>query len=214
MNIILIAPPAAGKGTQARLLEEKYGLTHISTGEMLREIAGSGSELGNHIDQLLKEGKLVDDETVFKVLESKLLETNSANGHIFDGFPRTLNQVAMLDEMLSKSNQKVDSVIYLEIKKERAMQRALGRVTCPSCGEIYNVYDHAFKVKGHCNKCDAELEKRTDDNEEAFKVRFDTYLDNVKPIMDYYESKGLLHTVKAQQEKADTLAGIEEVIKG
>jgi adenylate kinase len=214
MNIILIAPPAAGKGTQSKLLEEKYGLIHVSTGDILRNIASDGSELGNHIAQLLKEGKLVDDETVFKALESKLLELNSHNGHIFDGFPRTINQTSMLDELLSKLNQKVDSVIYIEIEKETAMKRALGRTTCPSCKEIYNIYYDTFTIENHCNKCNAELEKRTDDNEEAFNIRFDTYLNNLKPIIEYYESKGLLHTVKAQDKKEDTFSSIEEAIKG
>lgn len=214
MNIILIAPPAAGKGTQSELLVEKYGITHISTGEILREIAASGTELGNYIASIQKEGKLVDDEIVFKALETKLLELNSVNGHVFDGFPRNVNQAIKLDEMLGKLNQKVDYVIYIEIEKERAMQRTLGRITCPKCEAIYNIYKHTFEVEGHCNKCGAELIKRSDDNEESFNTRFDTYMKNVQPVIDYYESKGLLHKVKAQEEKEDTFAYIKEIIEG
>jgi adenylate kinase len=214
MNIILIAPPAAGKGTQSELLVEKYEITHVSTGEILREIAGSGTELGNKIAKTIKEGILVDDETVFKALETKLLELNSVNGHVFDGFPRNVNQAIKLDEMLGRLNQKADYVIYLEIEKERAMQRTLGRITCPKCEAIYNIYKHTFTVPGHCNKCGAELIKRSDDNEESFNTRFDTYMKNVQPVMEYYGSKGLLHTVKACEEKEDTFAEIEKIIEG
>ncbi len=208
MNIILIAPPAAGKGTHSALLKEKYGLSHISTGDLLREVATSDSSIA----EKLSRGELISDEIVFKLLENKLIELNSKVGHIFDGFPRTLSQAEELNNILNRLNQKVDYVIYLDIDREVAMKRVLGRLTCSGCGEIYNTYRDTFKVENKCNKCDSDLTKREDDNEETFTKRFDTYLEKTQPLIDYYSEKGLLHNVKCQDSKEETFALIEKVL--
>lgn len=209
MNIILIAPPAAGKGTHSALLKEKYGLSHISTGDLLREVAISNDDIA----EKLSRGELITDEIVFELLENKIRELNSDKGHIFDGFPRTLNQADELENILSKFNQKVDVVIYLDIDKEIAMKRVLGRLTCTSCGKIYNIHIDKFKKENYCNICNIELNKRKDDNEETFTKRFDTYLEKTAPLIEYYKNKGLLYNVLTQQNKEDTFKLIEEVLR-
>lgn len=208
MNIILIAPPAAGKGTHSALLNENYGLSHISTGDLLREVAVYDSSIA----EKMSKGELISDEIVFKLLEDKLIALNSKVGHIFDGFPRNISQAEELNNILNRLNQKIDYVIYLDIEKEVAMQRVLGRLTCSNCGEIYNTYRDTFKVEGKCNKCDSDLTKREDDNEETFTKRFDTYLEKTQPLIEYYNNKGLLHNVKCQPNKEETFELIRKVL--
>ena len=140
MNIILIAPPAAGKGTQAQILSSNYNLFHLSTGDLLREIASSNTELGIKVKNLIDNGNFIDDELMLKLLKEKISTLNNVDGIIFDGFPRTIKQAEMLDSLLLSMNQVVDNVIYLEIEKDIAMNRATGRFTCPKCGNIYNIY--------------------------------------------------------------------------
>lgn len=213
MNIILIAPPAAGKGTQSELMVERDGLSHISTGDLLREVAKENTDIGRHIKGLLEVGSLIEDDIVLKLLEEKLINLNSKEGHIFDGFPRTIYQADKLEEVLSKLNQKVDFVFYIDIEKERAMKRMFGRLTC-SCGAIYNTYRDTFKKDGYCNLCGEKLSKRTDDNEEAFNYRFDLYVEKTKPLVDYYKNKNLLYSISASDDKEVTYKEIESIIKG
>lgn len=212
MNIIFIAPPAAGKGTQSALIKEKYNLEHISTGDLLRLEVASGSELGMEISDIMNRGELVNDDLMIKLLKSKIESLSGSNGIIFDGFPRNIKQAEMLEQLLSSLNQDIDYVIYLDIDKEVAMKRAVGRITCPVCGAIFNIYTDTFDEYNHCNKCGAELEKRDDDTEEKFINRFDTYLEKTKPLFDYYQNKGLLHKVKCQEAKEDTFKLIEAIL--
>ena len=212
MNVIFIAPPAAGKGTQAEMLEKEFNMYHLSTGDLLREIASSNTELGKSVKELIDNGKLIDDELMLKLLKEKISSLNT-NGIIFDGFPRTIRQAEMLDELLKDINQKIDRVIYLEVDKEVALKRATGRVTCPNCGSIYNIYFDNIK-DNKCNNCGNELSKRMDDTEEKFNTRFDTYLSNTKPVIDYYQNKGLLNTVSSMGDKLDIFNNIKRVIEG
>lgn len=212
MNVIFIAPPAAGKGTQAEMLEKEFNMYHLSTGDLLREIASSNTELGKSVKELIDNGKLIDDELMLKLLKEKISSLNT-NGIIFDGFPRTIRQAEMLDELLKDMNQKIDRVIYLEVDKEVALKRATGRVTCPNCGSIYNIYFDNIK-DNKCNNCGNELSKRMDDTEEKFNTRFDTYLSNTKPVIDYYQNKGLLNTVSSMGDKLDIFNNIKRVIEG
>ncbi len=209
INIILIAPPAAGKGTHSATLKEKYGLSHISTGDLLREVAVKDKDIADKISR----GELISDEIVYTLLENKIKDLNSNKGHIFDGFPRTLNQAMEVDNILNKFNQKVNTVIYLDIEKDVAMKRVLGRLTCSKCGEIYNIYRDTFKVENHCNKCDSLLIKRDDDNEETFTKRFNTYLEKTQPLIDFYNNRGLLKTVKCQKTQEETFELIENIIR-
>ena len=198
-NIIFLAAPAAGKGTQSSMLEEKYNLAHISTGDLLRDEVKSGSELGKKIEEMQKQGILVNDSIVTPILEKKLIECKNNNGFILDGYPRNLEQAKILDELLDKQNMKIDCVIYLDIDYDLAMKRACGRLGCPKCGRIYNEYfDEAKpKVKNKCDFCNVELSHRGDDNEKSFENRFNTFIENTRPLIDYYKEKGILHSINS-----------------
>ena len=195
-NIIFIAPPAAGKGTQSNLLKDKYGYVHISTGDMLREIVSSDSELGKVVKNIIDKGNLVSDDLIFKLLKSKLISIKG-KPFILDGFPRTLNQALFLDNDLKIDNY---IVIYLDLSKEDAIKRIDGRLTC-SCGKSYNLNDINLKPKiiGICDNCGNILVKRNDDNLEAFKIRFDVFLNNNKPLIDYYKNKNKLKVVNVNK---------------
>lgn len=212
MNVIFIAPPAAGKGTQAEMLSKDYNLYHLSTGDLLREVATSDTELGKSIKKLIDNGDFVSDELMFKLLKEKINSLKDVSGIIFDGIPRTLEQAEMLNTLLSSMNQNVDHVIYLDVEKSVAMKRATGRVTCNVCNSIYNVYFDTFDEVNKCNKCKSELSKREDDTEEKFNHRFDTYLLRTKPVIDYYDSLGILSVVKNTGTKYDIYENIKSVI--
>lgn len=211
MNIIFIAPPAAGKGTQAEMLKNDYNFYHLSTGDLLREVANSDTELGKSVKELIDNGNFVSDELMMKLLKEKIETLSNVNGIIFDGIPRTLEQADMLETLLSSMNQKVDHVIYLDVEKSVAMKRATGRVTCPTCNAIYNVYFDDLD-DNKCNKCNVELSKREDDTEEKFNHRFDTYLLRTKPVIDYYNSKGILSVINNIGTKYDIYENIKSVI--
>lgn len=208
-NIIFIAPPAAGKGTQSDLLKDKFDYNHISTGDMLRAAIASGSELGKQVGEVIAAGNLVSDEIMIKLIEENLSQMDN-KPFILDGFPRTLAQAQSLDIILDKL-QKDYLVVYLDVSLELAMQRALGRLTC-SCGKTYNLYNDEFKPKvaGICDVCKAKLTQRKDDNEETFKIRFDNFLKNNADIFAYYESKGKLVKKDASLE---TSILFEEIVK-
>ena len=206
MNIIFIAPPAAGKGTQAEMLSKDYNLYHLSTGDLLRDVSNTDTFLGSRVKELIDNGDFVSDELIFEMINEKINSLDSVNGIIFDGVPRTLEQAHMLDKLF-----KIDYVIYLDVEKEVAMKRATGRVTCPICNNIYNVYfDNIDDNK--CNTCKVELSKREDDTEEKFNHRFDTYLERTKPVIDYYNKKGILYVIKNIGTKYDIYENIKSVI--
>ena len=214
MNIIFVAPPAAGKGTQSNLLVEKYGIAHISTGDLLREEVASGSDLGLSLKDKMASGELISDDIVLGLLKNRLMKDDVKKGFILDGYPRTLNQANTLDTMLEELNMKIDHVLYLDMDKELAMHRALGRLTCPKCGKGYNKYEEVMKPKvdGKCDKCSSDLVSRSDDNEETFNTRFDTYLDNTQPLLDYYKERELLTVIDNSGTPEDTFNKIKEVI--
>lgn len=200
-NLILIAPPAAGKGTLSEALVKEFNYTHISTGDLLREKQNDGTELGNEIKELMQSGSLVSDEIVTTLLKNKL--SSISGPFILDGYPRNLKQADILDNLLSDLSLSIGKVIYINVSKEVAMERALGRISCSKCNKIYNKYNPEMmpSKEGVCDVCGGELIGRSDDNEESFKVRFDTYVNNTKPLMDYYEEKGLLYITSASTSK-------------
>ena len=211
-NIIFIAPPAAGKGTQSELLVSEFGYNHISTGDLLRSKQNDGSELGNYIKDLLSQGKFVDDDIVTKLLSDKL---SSIDGpFILDGYPRNIEQANILDGVLKSLNLSIDAVIYLNVDSETAMKRALGRVSCPKCNKIYIKYieEKMPKVTNVCDDCGVELIGRSDDNEESFKIRFDTYISQTQPLLDYYKSNGLLVIIDKVNTPNETFEEVKKVI--
>ena len=209
MNIILIAPPAAGKGTQSELICNKYDIKHISTGDLIRAVINSNSEKSIELKKTIEQGKLVSDEFVLDLIKDEIKDGNS---YIFDGFPRTVNQAKLFDELLEKLNEKIDYVIYLDINKEIASKRILGRLSCSNCGKVYNdqIEESMPKTNGICDDCNIELSKRNDDNEETFNKRFDTYMSETKPLLDYYKDR--LYIVDSSLNKYEIFKQIEDII--
>ena len=211
-NVIFIAPPAAGKGSQSEILVREYNYNHISTGDLLREKQKESSPLGEKIKSLLQSGALVDDDIVTELLKEKL---SSINGpFILDGYPRNIKQANILNELLNELDKEIGAVIYLNVDRDTAMKRALGRISCPKCNKIYNKYNKPMmpKVSGICDNCGETLVGRSDDNEESFKVRFDTYIENTKPLLDYYKELGKLVVIDKNETPSETFIEVKKVI--
>lgn len=207
-NIILYGAPAAGKGTQCELLVERYGYKHISMGQLFRDLDDS-TEFNQSIHEKISKGELIDDETTSQLLKNELEKLKGMHV-VLDGFPRNLNQAKILDTFF-----KDYVVINIAVDERVALERALGRLTCPSCGKIYNIYskDMAPKNEKICDLCNVELSGRSDDNEESFKTRFNIYQTNVKSVLDYYNEKKVLYIIESCESKEDTFNIIEKVLK-
>ena len=209
-SIILIAPPAAGKGTQSDLLVEKYGFAHISTGDMLREVA----KHDDAIKSKLENGELISDDIVFSLLHDRLESSDCNKGFILDGFPRNVNQAIKYDEMIKDMDVTSNVVIFLDIDKEIACKRIVGRISCPNCKRVYNdmIEESMPKVSGKCDDCGELLVRRSDDNSETFGKRYDEYLKNTAPLIDYYKEKGILYTIDSGMGKDSVFKVIEGII--
>ena len=210
-SIIFIAPPAAGKGTVSEILKEKYGLPHISTGDLLREAVLNDNPHKDEIKKIQEAGLLVNDEIVLDLLRRRISMEDCNNGYILDGFPRNIEQAKLYEELLKELHKDLGVVVLLEVDKNLAMARITGRLNCPDCGAIYNDKFDNMKpiVEGICDKCSAHLNRRADDNEKTFIQRFDTYLEKTEPLIHYYEEKGNLYRV----ESIDALKTVEEIEK-
>ena len=210
-DIILIAPPAAGKGTQAKLLSSKYQIPHISTGDLLRAATG---ELGDIVKKTMESGALVSDDLVLKLLEERITKEDCQNGYILDGFPRNVSQAESYMKLLEKLNKPLGDVIYLDASKEVTQKRIVGRLTCPTCGAVYNDQIDESKPKkfGTCDKCNGPLSKRSDDNLETFEKRYQTFINETYPLVNYFKNKGKLFTVGSGISKERTLNEIEKII--
>ena len=206
MNIILIGPPGAGKGTQAATLVENRNMIQLSTGDMLRAARTSGTELGKKVAGVMDRGELVTDEIVIGLIEEQLTSSNTADGFIFDGFPRTLAQADALSDLLSKIGQKLDTVIQMTVDDEALVRRITGRFTCGVCGQGYHEEFKAPIIKGRCDSCGevGAFKKRADDNEEALKTRLMAYYKDTSPLIGYYYAK-------QQLQQVNGLNSIEEV---
>jgi len=206
VNIILIGPPGAGKGTQASTLVENRNMIQLSTGDMLRAARTSGTELGKKVAGVMDRGELVTDEIVIGLIEEQLTSSNTADGFIFDGFPRTLAQADALSDLLSKIGQKLDTVIQMTVDDEALVRRITGRFTCGVCGQGYHEEFKAPIIKGKCDSCGevGAFKKRADDNEEALKTRLMAYYKDTSPLIGYYYAK-------QQLQQVNGLNSIEEV---
>lgn len=207
MNIILLAPPAAGKGTQAELLKDKYNLNHISTGELFRNIVNSDSDLGKQIKDIMESGYLVSDDIVIEVVKN-YLDTSDNKNYLLDGFPRNTYQAEKLDEILN-----IDYVILFNIDKSILADRISGRRLCKSCGAIYNVNIDPLKPKNDsiCDKCGSELYQRKDDID-SFENRYNVYLEETKPIIEYYKNKNILYEINADRSVEEIFTSIEDIL--
>lgn len=213
MNIILLGPPGAGKGTQARFLVEERAMTQLSTGDMLREAKDSGTEMGNVVAGVMARGELVTDEIVIGLIREKL-EGEKGGGFIFDGFPRTLAQADALGELLSDCGETLDAVIEMQVDDEALVARITARSTCGNCGEVYNDNTKPIPADGKCTSCGetAEFKRRADDNEESLKTRLMAYYKQTSPLLGYYHAKGNLSAVNGLGEMADIKAALADIL--
>ena len=206
-NILFIAPPAGGKGTQSDLLVEKFGYIHISTGDLLREVDKT-SELGLKVNELISTGQFVPDDIVLALLKDKLLTLSENDAFILDGYPRNIAQAGELDKLLPSLGKNLDLVIELDVPYDTLLKRAVGRVSCPNCKATFNTFFKPTKVEGICDKCGSELTHRSDDNEETFKTRYDTYLEKTHPLIEYYKSQGKLVSIDGINNTYESLVSV------
>jgi len=207
MNIILLGPPGAGKGTQAQRLQNEVGMVQLSTGDMLRAAVKSGSPLGLKAKGIMEAGQLVPDDLMVGLIEDRIAQPDAAKGFILDGFPRTAAQAEALDTMLAKSGKKLDEVIEMEVDEAALTERVVGRFTCARCGTGYHDKFKRPKVEGVCDVCGSkEFTRRKDDNAETMKARMAAYRAQTEPLLPYYRAKGIL-------KKVDGMAAMDEVYR-
>ncbi|MDP4032847.1 MAG: adenylate kinase [Pseudorhodobacter sp.] len=212
VNLILLGPPGAGKGTQARHLVETRGMVQLSTGDMLREAKTSGTDMGHRVAAVMDRGELVTDDIVIGLIEEKITGT-SGGGFIFDGFPRTLAQADALGQLLAKAGQSLDAVIEMQVDDAALVARVTGRFTCADCGEVYHDVIRPTKVKGVCDVCGStHFKRRSDDTEAALKLRLMEYYKKTSPLIGYYYAKGKLSVVDGLAEMAEVSAAIAKVL--
>ncbi len=213
-NIMFIAPPAAGKGTQAEFVVEKYKIPHISTGNILRDIAKEDSELGHYVYETLASGNLVKDEITYQLIEERLKKDDCKNGYIIDGFPRNLEQAIEYDKILNNLGYDVGNVILIDVDEKTLEKRITGRRTCENCKAIFNinVKEMTPAIDSVCDICGSKLYQRSDDNLEAFKNRYKMYNEKTKPIIEYYEKKGVLKKVDGNNTPEEVFKMVDEII--
>jgi adenylate kinase len=215
MNIILLGPPGAGKGTQARFLMEERGMVQLSTGDMLRAAKESGTEMGQIVADVMARGALVTDEIVIGLIREQI-ESVTASGFIFDGFPRTLAQADALADVLAEAGKTLDAVIEMEVDDEALVARIVARSTCGACGEVYNDITKPIPADGKCTNCGAEnnFKRRADDNEDSLKTRLMEYYKKTSPLIGYYYAKGQLSRVNGLGDMDEVKAAIADVLRG
>lgn len=211
-NIILLGPPGAGKGTQAKRLVDERAMVQLSTGDMLREAKSSGTEMGRRVAEVMDKGQLVTDEIVIGLIEEKL-EQGAGGGFIFDGFPRTLPQADALGALLARKGHSLDAVIEMQVDDAALVARITGRFTCGKCGEVYHDQTRPTKVAGVCDACGShDLKRRADDNEAALKTRLMEYYKKTSPLIGYYYAKGQLSGVDGLAEMDAVAVAIAKVL--
>jgi len=195
MRIVLLGAPGAGKGTQAKMLIEKYRIPQISTGDILRKAVADGTPLGKEAKAIMERGELVPDKIVLGLVEERVKQDDCKKGFILDGFPRNTAQAEALDKLLNDLKMPLTSALSVDVPKEDLMKRLTGRRTCKGCQQMYNIYYTPPKKEGVCDKCGGELFQRADDKEETIKKRLDIYDAQTSPLIDYYKKKGILKSV-------------------
>ena len=211
MKIILMGPPGAGKGTQAEKLVELYQIPHISTGDMFRKAQKDGTELGLRAKEYMEQGQLVPDE-VTVIVRERLAEADCKDGFLLDGFPRTVQQADALDGILKDLGMVLDRVINIEVDKAFLVDRLTGRRVCRTCGATFHVVNKAPKVEGVCDKCGGELYQRNDDKIETVSNRLDVYAAQTAPLIEYYQSKGIMSSIDGSKSMEDVLADIRSAL--
>ena len=213
-NIMFIAPPAAGKGTQAEKVVEEFNIPHISTGEILRDVSKEDSEVGHYVLETLKSGNLVKDEITYQLVKERLQKDDCKNGYIIDGFPRNIEQAKEYDRILNELGYDVGNVILVDVSEETLAKRITGRRLCEDCGTAYNLNIGGLQpqVESVCDKCGGKLYQRSDDNLESFNTRYNTYKEKTEPIIDYYAKKGVLKKVDGDRPVEEVYKDVRKII--
>ena len=212
MKIVMLGAPGAGKGTQADKIAEKYTLPHISTGDIFRKNIKEGTELGKEAKSYMDAGKLVPDELTVRLLLDRVANDDCKNGYILDGFPRTIPQAEALDAELTKLGEKIDFAINVDVPDENIIGRMSGRRACPKCGATYHIRHLPPKKEGICDSCETELVIRDDDKPETVKNRLAVYHEQTQPLIEYFEKKGVLHTIDGTIDAQDVFKAIESIL--
>lgn len=212
MKIIMLGAPGAGKGTQAKMIAEKYQIPHISTGDIFRANIKNGTELGREAKTYMDKGELVPDELTVRILLDRVAQPDCEKGYVLDGFPRTIPQAEVLDQELVKRNEKIDYAINVEVPDENIVRRMSGRRACVSCGATYHIVHIPPKKEGICDKCGNELILRDDDKEETVKNRLGVYHDQTQPLIEYYGAKGVLRSVDGTIDMMDVFKRITDIL--
>lgn len=213
MKIIMLGAPGAGKGTQAKMIADKYGIPHISTGDIFRANIKNGTELGLEAKKYMDLGKLVPDELTVKILLDRVAQEDCAKGYVLDGFPRTIPQAEVLDKALTELGEAIDFAIDVDVPDENIVKRMSGRRACLSCGATYHLEHIPPKKDGVCDKCGKELVLRSDDKPETVLNRLKIYHDQTQPLIEYYTQKGVLYTVNGTVDMKDVFASIVSILE-
>ena len=212
MKIIMLGAPGAGKGTQAIMIADRYGIPHVSTGDLFRSNIGQKTELGMKAKEYMDAGKLVPDELTVAMLLDRVAKDDCKNGYVLDGFPRTIPQAEVLDEEVAKLGEKIDFAINVEVPDENIVKRMGGRRACTKCGATYHVEHVPPKKEGICDSCGSELVLRSDDAPETVQKRLNVYHEQTQPLIDFYDKKGILHTVDGTQDMKKVFSDITSIL--
>ncbi len=213
MNLLIMGPPGAGKGTQAEGIVKELAITHISTGDMFRAAIASGTEMGMKAKEYMDKGALVPDEVVIGMVKDRLQQDDCKKGFLLDGFPRTVEQAAALDETLNSLAIKLGGVINVDVPLDKLMARLTGRRVCKGCGASYHVIFNPPAEEGKCNGCADELYQRDDDNETSVGTRLNAYMEKTQPLIDYYSKKGIFKPINGDQDIDKVLEDIMAAVK-
>ena len=212
MKIIMLGAPGAGKGTQAKMIAEKYSIPHVSTGDIFRANIKEQTELGMEAKKYMDQGLLVPDELTVKILLDRVAKDDCKNGYVLDGFPRTIPQAEVLDKAVSELNDSIDFAINVDVKDENIIRRMSGRRACLKCGATYHIEHIPPKKEGICDKCGSELVLRDDDKPETVEKRLKVYHEQTQPLIDYYNKKGILKEVDGSQDMKDVFNAIVSIL--
>ena len=212
MKLVMLGAPGAGKGTQAKMIAEQYGIPHVSTGDIFRMNIKNGTDLGKEAKTYMDKGELVPDELTVRILLDRVAQEDCKNGYVLDGFPRTIPQAEVLDAELTKLGDAIDYAINVDVPDENIVRRMSGRRACVSCGATYHIVHIPPKKEGICDKCGAELILRDDDKEETVKNRLNIYHAQTQPLIDFYTNKGVLKTVDGTVDSAEVFAAIKAIL--